>query len=45
VIAEFSAVGEPLAEAQAGRYDRAPGSQAEMTTLAELPGGLTRRRT
>ena len=45
MIVDVPAVGEPSADAQAGRYDTAPGSHAEMVTFPESPGALTWRRT
>jgi hypothetical protein len=45
VIVDVWAVGEPLADVQAGRNDLAPGSHAETVTFPESPGALTRRRT
>ena len=45
VIVDVAADGEPSADVQDGRYDPAPGSQAETVTVPASPGGLTRRRT
>ena len=44
-MAETSPVVEPLIAAHDGRYVRAPGSQADTTTSADPPGGVTRSRT